>query len=805
MIKEWKIKLLAFVILLIACLIADIMIRGFSTETTRDDGVRYLSCIGKVTSLDAGIAIGQAPTWTWSVDGQIVTLKILSGKYKGQEVFVSNTFIGDYTDRILRKGDRLYLDIPINNEGIIVTLPVGLGEYVRTPFMLYLTAIFLALLIIIGGVKGIGATLALIASGIFIAAILIPMFLKGYNPILVALLISALNTIITFMLIGGMTRKSFAGGAGALGGLITAAIIASFSSIVLKFSGLDVSFGFLTLGKFLWLSKDSNHWDFRGILVAGMIIGASGAIMDASMAVASAIDEVKRANPKLGIWRCIMAGLNVGKDEMGTMANTLIFAYIGADITLILLPMIQFGEAGNVYPFTRVINQEASSAEVIQALSGTIGLIMAIPITAVIAGFLIGGTHKSEITHESISEYKQKRQWLVPIIMLVIVLGVQFTYSVLRHTSVFLTSEAKDEQFSVSEYVRARVLKKSPPVESPSEVGFAGRGLASSEIMKVRILGGAYRNQEALVQNINDPNRMSLYNIEVKPGDEVLIKVDGTNEGIYRTTMRDYGRDGFLIYLAGLFVLVIILVGRFQGMRTALALGISILVIFRVMIPAIMSGYNPVIVVIAICGTIAFISLTIITGFNRKMGAATVGIIFGMVIASLIVLYADSKLHFTGISSSRAAMVAMFTVSQKLDFKKILMAGILMGLLGTAMDGAIIVASSVREVRIANPKMTIAQLIKAGMNVGTDVLGTMANTLIFAYLGLRLILVMTLAGTSIIAGNKLAVINTETVSAEILRLLAGSIGLVLIIPITAMVAASWDKITRFLGFGGRST
>ena len=247
-----------------------------------------------------------------------------------------------------------------------------------------------------------------------------------------------------------------------------------------------------------------------------------------------------------------------------------------------------------------------------------------------------------------------------------------------------------------------------------------------------------------------------------------------------------------------------VMVGRLQGLRTVLALGISITVVFKVLMPLIMAGYDPVLMVIGVSAVIGFTSLMIIAGFNRKTGAATIGILGGVIVAGLIVLYADTRLHFTGISSSRAAMAVQFTMSQNLDFRKILMAGIIMGLLGTAMDAAIAVASAVREVRRANPKMTVAQLMGAGMNVGTDVLGTMANTLIFAYIGLRITLLMTLAGTSILSGSKIEIMNAETVAAEVLRLLAGSVGLVLTIPITAFAAASWDKIASFLGFGGRS-
>jgi uncharacterized membrane protein len=391
MLREWKRKLLVVVLFLAFCFIVDMrLLRGFSRETAGEDGITYISCIGEVIGIDAGRATGEPGAWMWTVDGQIVTLRILSGRHKGQEVFAPNILIGEYSDRILRRGDRLYLTVPSKDGSIIGTRPVALGEYVRTSFLLYLATGFLALMVIIGGSKGIRSAGSLILSGVLIASLLIPIFRKGYNPVWASILIATVNAVLTFMLVGGMTRKSLAGILGTLGGLVTAALLASFSSQVLRFTGLDVRFGFLDLGKRLWMAKESANWNFRGLLVSGMILGASGAIMDVGMAIASAIEEVKRANPRIGIWRCVMSGLNVGKDEMGTMANTLIFAYIGADITLILMPMIQFGEAGRAYPITRVINQEAASAEIVQALTGTIGLIMAIPITALFAGFLIG-------------------------------------------------------------------------------------------------------------------------------------------------------------------------------------------------------------------------------------------------------------------------------------------------------------------------------------------------------------------------------------------------------------------------------
>ncbi|MFC1714511.1 YibE/F family protein [Candidatus Poribacteria bacterium] len=801
--KEWKIKLLALAAIILICLLVDMrFFRGFSRETKEGQtGITEVLCIGRVIALDAGRATGEPPyKWTWSPDGQIVTLQVLSGRFKGQEVYTSNIFIGEYSDRVFRVGDRLYLTIPSRDGRIVGTRAIGLGEYVRTSFLLYLATSFFALMVIIGGGKGVRASLSLVVSGLFIGWLLIPMFLAGYNPVWSAILIATVNTALTFMLVGGMTKKSLAGVLGTVGGLITAAILASFSCYILRFTGLDIYFGFLSLGKRLWMSV-GDTWNFRDLMTAGMILGASGAIMDASMAVASAIDEVKRANPQIGIRGCIRAGMNVGKDEMGTMANTLIFAYIGADITLALLPMVRFEGVGQAYPFTRVINGEAGAAEIVQALTGTIGLIMAIPITAVIAGFLIGRTHGAD-TADKATGGSLKWRWAVSVVMLIVALGTHFVYSATRHASAVQMEDT--EKFAVSEYVRAKVLEGSESIDIPSVTGYA-RDSAKSKTLRVKLLGGSHGDEQVLVRNVRDPSQIPLYaNTEFNSGDEVLLKVNGTREGIHEVLLNNLSRDGYLVYLTGFFVLLMVIVGRFQGLRTVLALGISITVIFKVMLPLIMAGYNPVMVVIIVSGFIALSSLVIITGFNRKTGAATIGILGGVVVASILVIYADQNLHFTGIASSRNAVVRMFT-PQGLDFRKILMAGIIMGLLGTAMDAAIVVASAVREVRRVNPKMTVAQLISAGMNVGTDVLGTMANTLVFAYIGLKLILLMTFAGTDVISGSKMEIMNTEIVSTEILRLLAGSIGLVLTIPITAFVAASWDRVTGFLKMGGRSS
>lgn len=793
--KDWKLKLIASAIIIIICLIINIRLYNHSSERRADDGSINILCVGEVVGIDTPLAMGESPSWTYPIDGQIITLRLLSGKFKGKEVFSANPFTGEYSDRVLRVGDKLYVNLKLKGDNIISS--VNIGEYIRTPFLLYLACIFLVLMVVIGGTKGIKAIFALILSFVFIISILIPMCLKGYNPILIAIMVSSLNTFLTFMLVGGITLKSVAGILGSIGGLLCTSLLASLAGLILHFTGLDVNFGFLTLGKLLWMTKESSGWNFSGLLTAGMIIGASGAIMDASMAVASAIEEVKKANPSIGKWGCMKAGLNVGKDEMGMMANTLIFAYIGADMTLMLMPMIQFGEAGRAMPMMRLINEESASSEIVQAIAGTIGLVMSIPITAFIAGLLIG-RGSSHVKDEFMAHRNKESRFFVPIALCVIAIGINITY-LINHRTYASQVDKKERKEIVSEYVKARILEKSGYIEIPGSNAL-GKGLVKNEILKVKLLGGTFKDQETLVQNVQDPNRAPLYNVMVKPGDEIIIKIDGSIEGIERTIMVNYSRDSYLIYLVGFFILIMTIVGRSQGVRTALALAISIAIVIKVMIPFIAQGYNAVLVVICTSGLIALLSMVIVIGFNRKAGSATIGILGGVVVASAIVLYADQKLHFTGIASSRTAIVTQFTGSENLDFRKILMSGIIMGLLGTAMDAAMGVASSVREVKRANPNLPVTKLISSGMNVGTDLIGTMSNTLIFAYLGLRIILLLTFWGTNIFSGSKVEILSTETISAEMLRLLAGSVGLVLTIPITAVTAAFWDKIARFLGF-----
>lgn len=236
--------------------------------------------------------------------------------------------------------------------------------------------------------------------------------------------------------------------------------------------------------------------------------------------------------------------------------------------------------------------------------------------------------------------------------------------------------------------------------------------------------------------------------------------------------------------------MLIVLVGRVQGVRNAFALIFSGLVIYFVMLPMLRKGIDPILSVCVTSAAIATVALLMIIGPNRKSFSAILGTIGGVLISVLMVIYAQKKLYLTGMATANVASILEALARTQYDFGKLLMGGMIIGVLGVAMDASIDVASAMDEIRRADPDITPWRLIKAGMNVGTDVLGTMSNTLIFAYFGLRLLMMVSLR-TEIFAQTWMQVLSVEVISAEIVRILAGSIGMVMTIPLTALIAGFW--------------
>ena len=865
--NERNLKIFGILTILVVVLVLHIKLFQFS-EIVQHGALQSLVCIGRVTKVDT----------TEDVD-QIITFRIISGKFRGETVQVNNIWMGRaFGDRVISKKDVLFLEMPLRRQAKTtlsdIRDDVRMLEYFRTPFLLYLAGMLGILIIAVAGMKGVRAILTLFVTAFGILYILVPLTLKGFNPIAVALLVAALLTLTTFVLIAGFSFKVISGVLGTLGGLVAVGALSIISQKAMLLTGLAQEFGFLELGIALWRTPESHYWDFKGILAAGMILGAVGAMMDVGMSISSSVYEVKQVNPNISVRQAIRAGLNVGRDIMGTMADTLIFAYLGAYMITMLLPRIEFPEVGYLYPFLRLANDEVTAVAIIQAIVGTIGLVLTVPIAAVIAGVLTKyrKINPSEIDEDLPSEEeleelfrtddpKSKARLAVPIALIVVLVGTQYFYNRINHSSAVIAEyhDANGNLTSRSEYAKGRVislLESNAPLlfsvdateksnlerrqvsedlrqafenhnlplshnltvsmhewrdtkwlirDEKNEVMFsAGEAegklnvydaTTEHHILKVEMLSGLYEGQTIILRNILN-HKVDLLSIPAEPGDVVLCRIGGTPDQVSLVNLvQEFGRDRFLIWMFGLMLVVIIIVGRNEGIRTACAMIGSGLILYFFMIPLISRGENAVLIVTLTSGMIAFLSLVFVIGPSRKTFSAVLGTMGGILVAGLVVMFAQNYLHFSGLEHAISADIIEATRTPPFDFRQVLLAGMLMGVLGVAVDGAIEVASSMEEVRRANPNMPTWRLITSGMNVGTDILGTMINTLVFAYLGVELLFIMAVAAPNLdlFRSPTVELLSVGIASAEVVRLLAGTLGLVLTIPMTAIISAFWNR------------
>ncbi len=308
-------------------------------------------------------------------DVQTVVVQILEGDFKGEVLTLDHVLSGNMAyDFYLDPGDRVLLWIE-TMDGELINAYVS--EFLRDTYLFYLIGFFILALIVVGGLQGVKTAITLIITGIFIIFVMLPMILKGHSPIAVAVLVTSAIVAITLVIISGLNRKTLAAIIGTIGGVVVAGIIALLMSYLTKLTGLSNE-----EAQMLMFIPQGIQFDFRGLLFAGMIIGAMGAVLDVGISVASAMDEVKRANPNIATNKLVQSGLNVGKDIMGTMSNTLILAYTGASMPLLLVFMAYDT------PLARIVNLDLMATEIVRALAGSIGLIFAIPITAIAAGIL---------------------------------------------------------------------------------------------------------------------------------------------------------------------------------------------------------------------------------------------------------------------------------------------------------------------------------------------------------------------------------------------------------------------------------
>ena len=273
----------------------------------------------------------------------------------------------------------------------------------------------------------------------------------------------------------------------------------------------------------------------------------------------------------------------------------------------------------------------------------------------------------------------------------------------------------------------------------------------------------------------------------LKPGNEVLMVLELDDAGeISQAYIYSVVRDKHMLLLLLIFSVIILSVGRLKGLKALISLILTVLAIIYILLPLILRGFDPVFISIWICVGIAGITLLLVSGYNKKTLAAIIGTSGGLISAGIIAQVIGEMAKLTGLGDEESQMLMFIPQNISFDYKGLLFAGILIGALGAAMDVGMSLSSAMFEIKEINPDIKKSDLLKAGMNIGRDMIATMSSTLILAYTGGSLQLMLLFMAHEI---PFVDIINQDGYATEVVRSLAGSIGLILTIPITAIAVS----------------
>lgn len=319
---------------------------------------------------------------------QKVKLKILSGNLKGN-ILDGTSFAGYLYGADCTIGMKVIASIS-EYDG---NASVSVYSYDRSNIIYVFVGLFLLMLWIIGGKKGFKSAIGLIFTFICIIYLFLPMLYRGYSPFLSAVVVIILITIVSLYLIDGISKKSISAMIGTITGVIISGVCAAGFGNIAKISGYNVA----EVEELVFISNNTNL-KVGGILFAAILIASLGAVMDVSMSIASAMTEIYSHNNNIGKKDLFKSGINVGRDMMGTMSNTLILAFTGGSINTLIL------NYAYALKYNQVINMYQIGIEIMQGVSGSIAIILSVPLVSIISSYLLTFERKkyskSEICYE---------------------------------------------------------------------------------------------------------------------------------------------------------------------------------------------------------------------------------------------------------------------------------------------------------------------------------------------------------------------------------------------------------------------
>ena len=338
-------------------MVTEIVSSDYSDSTSKD----YDGSVGE----DGSVRAGQ----------QQIKVKIRTGEHKGEILDATSSSSYLYGARC-RIGTKVIVIISESDE----LTTVSVYNYDRGNQLYMIIAFFLIVLVLIGGLKGFKSAVGLVFTFCCILFVFMPLIYRGVSPIFAAAFVVIITTVVVMYLIDGFTAKSICAIVGTIIGVVLAAVFAFIFGKICHISGYNVD----DIESLIYIGEMTDI-KVGELMFAGILISALGAVMDVAMSIASALTEVHTVAPQMNAKELFRSGMNIGRDMVGTMTNTLILAFLGSGFALVIY----------LYSLSLSPHQLISSSylaiEVVSGISSSIGVILSVPLTALITSLLLGG------------------------------------------------------------------------------------------------------------------------------------------------------------------------------------------------------------------------------------------------------------------------------------------------------------------------------------------------------------------------------------------------------------------------------
>lgn len=313
---------------------------------------------------------------------QSCSVRVLKGKFRDRTIDSAvNMLTGSYeNDKIFSVGDKALIIISYNGSEI---LSAAMIDHYRLDYEIILAVIFAVILVATAGKTGFRSLLSFILTVLAVWKVIVPLYLKGADPIISGAIFTALLSVMIIAMVYGFDKRCFAAVAGVMSGVVVALLFGAVFTSLFKIHGavMSMSESLLYCGY--------GNLSLTNIFTAAIFIGSSGAMMDLAVDITSAMHEITLKKPDIGKKELIVSGMNIGKAAMGTISTTLLLAYTGSCIAMLMV----FTAQGT--PLINILNYKYVAAEIVHTVAGSIGLTAVAPLTAVLGGMLLANKNLS--------------------------------------------------------------------------------------------------------------------------------------------------------------------------------------------------------------------------------------------------------------------------------------------------------------------------------------------------------------------------------------------------------------------------